>query len=91
MAKDYIVFDEEDIIDLIRGKEVSCIMKSGELIYIISNQGYNNIINPISDEDWDNAGKHLDRIIIETACFGMADRLSLYEVLVPLKKRYDQG
>jgi hypothetical protein len=45
----------------------------------------------VSDEEWDKAIEYLKMLIVEYASIGFAGRFGLDGVLIPLKKRYENG
>ena len=59
MPKDYIVLDKDDMMFLTDDEEVRCVTKSGETIYIVTENGYNSIVNAVSEEDWKNCNDPL--------------------------------
>lgn len=91
MPKDYIVLNKDDIMFLNDDEEVRCVTKSGETIHIVTENGYNSIVNAVSKEDWKKAIDYLNMLIAEYVCNGWAGGFYLNAVIIPLKKRYDQG
>ncbi len=91
MPKDYIVLDKDDMMFLNDDKEVRYVTKSGETICIVTENGYNSIVNAVSEEDWKKAIDYLNMLISEYVCNGWAGGFYLNAVLIPLKKRYDKG
>ena len=45
----------------------------------------------VSEDQWDKAIEHLDSLIIMYATIGWPGQFGLHGVLVPLKKRYENG
>ena len=45
----------------------------------------------VSDEEWDKALEYLNTLIVEYASIGWSGRFGLDGVLIPLKRRYENG
>lgn len=91
----YIYISKEELEALNNGLEVSCVMnhdvQKGETIYITAKlpEKVDNV--DLTESDWDSAIQYLNMYIAEYASLGSVGQLALYNILVPLKKRYDSG
>lgn len=87
--KNYIVITENDIQTLLNGEEICCQIDK-EMRYLITEKAFREMTS-ITDEQWQEAIKYLDEIIVMYATIGWAGQFGLNGVLVPLKKRYENG
>ena len=88
--REYIVLSGNDIHDLTNGREVCLSLLDGKQVCLISEEIYKNN-NSVSEEEWKKAISYLNNLIIEYASVGWPGQFGLHGVLVPLKKRYENG
>ncbi len=89
--KEYILFSDDELEELKTGGEVSSETKNGDKIYFMGKKHFDAKFLRVTDEQWQEAIKYLNMLIVEYASIGWAGSFGLNGVLVPLKKRYEGG
>ena len=90
--KKYILFTDEELHDMLNGREVEHHTSDNCVLYFMSKEHFSKLADEsITDEEWDKAIAHLNMYIVEYASIGWAGQFGLNGVLVPLKKRFDKG
>ena len=91
MSKKYILFTDDEFEDMMNGREIEHPLEDGTILYFMSEEHFKQQQSSISEEEWREAIKYLDSLILLYAGLGWSGSFGLTGVLSPLKARYEKG